>query len=105
MVKEIVEKELENISWKEGVTTLTFHATWCGPCRMLMPVLDNVSEARKDLTVLKCDVDQDRDFARKMEVKFTPTTFVFKNGQMVGTIGGYLPEEQFIAEVNKLTVN
>lgn len=66
-----------------------FHATWCGPCKMLAPVLEQVAAAREgDAIVAKVDIDQAGDIAQRFRITSVPTLIVFKDGQpVVGTRG------------------
>ena len=62
-----------------------FFATWCGPCKMLAPVLDELYEDRDDIKVVKLDVDQSMDLAQKYKVAAVPTLLLFKNGEVAKT--------------------
>lgn len=66
-----------------------FHATWCGPCKMLAPVLEQVAAAREgDAIVAKVDIDQAGDIAQRFRITSVPTLIIFKDGQpVVGTRG------------------
>ncbi|OYD26955.1 thioredoxin [Mycoplasma testudineum] len=102
MHKEIVKSDIKN-ELKEGVTLLNFHATWCGPCKMLMPVLKGVAGEYGDkINVLHVDVDKDREFAREMEVQGTPTTFIYKDGEVVKKVVGYTGKETWTNIVDQL---
>ncbi|UWD34003.1 thioredoxin family protein [Mesomycoplasma molare] len=102
LVKDVTKSTLgTSISNGKGVQLLNFHATWCGPCKMLAPVLKQVAEELK-IEVYKVDVDQDREFAREMGVSGTPTTFIYKDGKLVSHIVGYGAFEQFAEPLKKL---
>lgn len=98
MVYNIVKKDLTEEKQKSGLILLVFHATWCGPCKMLDPVLEETSE-KLGINVYKVDVDQDRDFAREMQVKGTPTTFIFKDGEAIDKIVGYVSTSKMIEKL------
>lgn len=66
-----------------------FFATWCGPCKMLGPILENVS---KNIDVLKVDVDKFENLARNYSVMSIPTLILFKKGQIVDKKIGFIPE-------------
>lgn len=67
-----------------------FYADWCGPCRMLGPVLEQVEKERPNLTILKVDVDTFGELATQFGIRSIPTLILFKNGNNVGERKGYL---------------
>ena len=76
---------------KEGVWLVDFYATWCGPCKMLGPVLEEFS---KNNSVLKVDVDQFSELASRFGIMSVPTLLVFKNGSLIKTDIGYKSLEE-----------
>ncbi len=66
-----------------------FFATWCGPCKMLMPVVEELSGERTDVKVYKVDIDQHRQLALSSVVRSVPTLILFKDGKEVGRNVGY----------------
>lgn len=74
---------------KSGVTLVDFFATWCGPCQMLGPVLDELSD-NVDYKIVKVDVDQASDLAAQFRVRSVPTMVIFKDGQPVETLVGFM---------------
>ncbi len=82
--------ELTSENFEQTLTSSTkpvlvdFHAQWCGPCKMLSPVIDQVAEARgDDAVVAKVDIDAARDIATKYSITSVPTLIVFKDGEPV----------------------
>ena len=71
---------------------LDFWAAWCGPCRMLSPIVDEVAEERTDVKVGKVNVDEQPDLAAEFGVMSIPTLIVFKNGEEVDRSVGALPK-------------
>ncbi len=67
-----------------------FYADWCGPCRMLGPVLEEVDKERPNLTILKVDVDNFGELATQFGIRSIPTLILFKNGNKVGERKGYV---------------
>ena len=83
----------------EGLVLVDFWATWCGPCKMIAPVLEELAadyEGKAD--ILKLDVDENPSTAAKYEVMSIPTLIVFKDGQPVDKVVGFQPKEN-LAEV------
>ncbi len=78
-----------------------FWATWCGPCRMFSPVMDEVSEEMKDHVFGKVNVDEQSELAQKYDVMSIPTVILFKNGQVVRRSTGAMSKEGLIAWINE----
>jgi len=74
-----------------------FWATWCGPCRMLAPVLEEVAAQRPDIPVCKVDVDENRDLALEYNISSIPTLIVFKNGQIANESVGVISKDEILA--------
>ena len=70
---------------------LDFWAPWCGPCRRVTPIIEEISNERSDIKVCKVDVDEEPELARRYNVMSIPTLFVFKNGEAVATMMGFQP--------------
>ncbi|AVQ32762.1 thioredoxin [Staphylococcus muscae] len=87
---------------EEGVKLVDFWATWCGPCKMIAPVLEDLAadyEGKAD--ILKLDVDQNQATAAKFEVMSIPTLIVFKDGQPVDKVVGFQPKENLAQVLDK----
>lgn len=81
-MKVITENEFEN-EIKEGVVLVDFFATWCGPCRMMSMILEEVEEEIKDkVKIVKVDVDENETLARKFGIMSIPTLILFVNGKL-----------------------
>ena len=76
---------------------LDFWATWCGPCRMIAPVLEEIAEEREDIKVCKVDVDQEMALAAAYKIVSIPTLMVVKNGVITNKAAGAMPKEQILA--------
>ena len=76
---------------------LDFWATWCGPCRMLSPIVDEVAEERTDVKVGKVNVDEQPDLAAQFGVMSIPTLLVFQNGRLVNQAVGARPKGGVLA--------
>lgn len=87
---------------KSGVVLVDFFATWCGPCRMLAPVLKEVaSEVEGKAQVIKVDVDQFPELAQQFNVMSIPTLVVLKDNQPVNQIIGFRPKADLVDAIEK----
>ena len=75
---------------------IDFFATWCGPCKMLSPVIDEIAEERDDIKVVKIDVDKCGDIAEQYGVMSIPTLVVVKNGEVANKQVGGVPKEAIL---------
>lgn len=71
---------------------IDFYADWCGPCKMLSPVIENIASSRDNIKVAKVNVDELNDIARSYSVMSIPTLILFKNGTMVDKKIGFMSE-------------
>ncbi len=78
---------------KNGITLVDFFATWCGPCQMLGPVLDDLSN-EVDYKVVKVDVDQARELSTEFGIRSVPTMIIFKDGKPVEQMVGFLTKDE-----------
>ena len=95
MAKELNSIEFENevLNSKEPVL-IDFSATWCGPCKMLAPIVEELSEEMEGKAkVFKMDVDKCGDIAQKYQVMAVPTVIIFKNGEVAEKIVGFQPKD------------
>ena len=95
--KENDFKDLVN----DELVLVDFFATWCGPCKMLSPVLEELDNDRANIKIVKVDIDQCRSLAREYGVMSVPTLFLFKNGEVVKQQSGYMPKEMLSAWINE----
>lgn len=72
---------------------LDFWADWCGPCKMLAPVIAEIAEEHPEIKVCKCNVDEESELANQFQIMSIPTITVFKNGKMTKGIAGFMPKE------------
>lgn len=82
-------EEFNNVINQDTVL-VDFYATWCGPCKMMAPVLDELANSRS-VKVVKVDIDESEDLVKKYGIMSVPTLILFKNGNMVDKRSGYMP--------------
>ena len=73
----------------QGLVMVDFWATWCGPCKMIAPIVEQVAEERTDITVCKVNVDEQEELAVKFGIQSIPTLVLVKNGVETGRAVGY----------------
>ena len=102
MVKHINENEFDiEVLKEEGVVVVDFFTTWCGPCKMLAPVLEEVQDEMKNIKIVKIDIDENPNVATEYGVKNIPTIKVFKAGTEVTTNVGFLPKGALVDMIQK----
>ena len=76
---------------------MDFWAPWCGPCRMVGPLVEEIAKERSDIKVVKINVDEEQDLAMQFGVMSIPTLVVMKNGKIVNQVTGARPKAQILA--------
>jgi thioredoxin 1 len=99
---DVTDATFENDVLKSDKTVLVdFWATWCGPCKMVAPVLDEIAGEHKDnLTVAKLDIDANGKTAQEYQVMSIPTMILFKDGKPVKTIVGAKPKAALLSDLS-----
>ena len=85
----------------EKVVVIDFWATWCGPCKMMAPVVEEVAKDYPDVKVCKVNVDEEPDLSNAFKIVSIPTIVVIKNGEIIDSVVGYRPKED-IEKIIKL---
>ena len=100
-----MEKVITNTNFEEalsipGLLVIDFWATWCGPCRMLSPIVDELaSEFEGRATIAKCNVDDREEIAMRFGVRNIPTLVFIKHGEVVDRTVGVLPKQEIAAKI------
>lgn len=87
------------LALKKEILLVDFWAPWCGPCKMVAPILNEIAESESDIVIGKVNVDQNQDLAKKYKVRNIPTLVIFKNGNEVGRIVGVKSKKTILSEV------
>ncbi|MFA4827053.1 MAG: thioredoxin [Candidatus Shapirobacteria bacterium] len=85
----------------KGKTLVDFWASWCGPCQMLLPIIDEIGEEQAALKVVKINVDEQNELAAKYSVISIPTILLFVNGQVKETLVGFRQKQDYLDAVDK----
>ena len=96
-VQKINESNFEQVKSQSGVVLLDFYADWCGPCRMMGPIVEEVAQARPDVLVGKINVDEEPALAAAFGVVSIPTLVVMKEGKVLQSSPGARPRAQVLA--------
>lgn len=86
---------------KDGVVLVDFYADWCGPCKMVGPILEEIANENDKYNIIKVNVDNNQDLATKYGVMSIPTMIIFKNGKEVDKNIGFLPKDDIINLIEK----
>jgi thioredoxin 1 len=102
-VAYVEESEFDTLLNAEEVVVVDFTATWCGPCRLISPLMDQLAEEYKGrVKVVKVDIDNNKPIFKKFGLRSIPAVLIFKNSELIETIVGVSPYEQFSSAVQKL---
>lgn len=90
----------EEVLKNEGTVLVDFYADWCGPCRMMTPIIENIGrELEGKITVAKINIDDNQDIAMKYQIMSIPTMIIFKNGEPRKTFVGVRDKDEIMKEL------
>lgn len=98
---KIVNNQEFNEITKQGVVLVDFFANWCGPCRMMSPILEELDNQIDNLTVIKVDTDKEQQLAIKYGIQSIPNMIIFKDGKPIDQVIGFHPKEDMEEIINK----
>lgn len=95
-VNYVQSKEFEQLITQEKLVVADYTASWCGPCRLVSPLMDQLAaDYQGRATVVKIDIDQNKDNAKQYEIRSIPAVLIFKNGEVVENLVGKQPYDVF----------
>lgn len=98
MVKEINAEQFDD-AVKSGTTVVDFWAPWCGPCKMMAPVFEELDSELSDVNFTKINVDENQEVAQKFGVQGIPTLIIFKDGKEIHRLVGFKPKDALKADI------
>ena len=102
LAQKISKENFENEVLKsEKLVLVDFFAEWCGPCRMLSPIVEQIAEEREDIKVVKINVDEEPELAAAFSVVSIPSLFVVKQGKIAKQSVGALPKAKILAMIDE----
>ncbi|MBR1925355.1 MAG: thioredoxin [Clostridia bacterium] len=102
-LKHIQEKDFEKeVTKSKQPVIVDFFATWCGPCKMLGPILEDIADEEKDVKILKVDIDENMNLAQQFGIMSVPTLMLFKDGEEYGREIGLKSKEQLKEIISEL---
>jgi thioredoxin 1 len=103
MAIQITDATLDEVLKTDKLVMIDFWAEWCGPCRMVSPIIEQLAEEYKDKVVIgKIDVDENNEATEKFGIRNIPTVLFIKNGQVVDKIIGAADKRFFVDKINAL---
>ena len=97
----INEKEFDKVINSKKTVIVDFSATWCMPCRMLAPILEQVADARTDVGFYNIDIDENEDIAKRYRIFSVPTLMAFKQGKVIDSLVGLNSFDEIIEFVDR----
>ena len=102
MAEILTSEKFVEVVKNNKVVVVDFFATWCGPCKMLGPVIDKVADELKGKAIVaKVDVDQEPNLAAKFNVMSVPSVFIIVNGEVKDSFAGYRQKDQILSIINQ----
>ncbi len=103
MVKDINAEEYEALKESSKPVVIDFHATWCGPCKILSPILEELQEEMEEVEFVKLDVDQFPEISGANQVMGVPTVLIIKDGEIKDRFVGVQPKETIKEKILAIT--
>jgi len=102
MATQITDENINDILKQKSITVIDFWANWCGPCKMIGPIIEELAIENTDITIGKVNVDENAESALKYGIRGIPTLLFFKDGVQVDKIVGVKSKYELQAKINEL---
>jgi thioredoxin 1 len=89
---------------QSGDVVVDFWAEWCGPCRILHPVLEEIDQERSDLKIISLNIDENQELAASLGIQSIPTMILFRGGQEIGRLVGAQPKRKIVEDLDRYFV-
>ena len=103
--KELTKDNFEKVIGGEKPVLVDFWASWCGPCQMMTPIVEELANEEKEVIVGKLNIDEHPEVAEKYHVMSVPTFLMFKDGKVSGQVVGAVPKDALLSMIKKATEN
>jgi len=100
-MKEYQGQPYQDVIGQQGLVVVQYFATWCGPCKMLKPVIESISKEMSDVQFFGVDIDLYRPQAVEASIRSVPTVVIYKDGEEVDRQSGYQPKERVSSWINQ----
>lgn len=100
MAEKVTESNYQDFT-SSGIVLLDIKAEWCGPCKVLSPIIDQLSEELTNIKIGKMDADESRDTCQQLGIRSIPTIIIFKDGQIVEKHTGMIQKPQLVSLLEK----
>lgn len=97
----VSELDFEEIIGGDTLTVIDFSATWCMPCRLLAPILEEVADTKTDVNFFNLDIDENEEIAKRFRIFSVPTLMAFKNGKVIDSLVGLNSYEEILEFVER----
>ncbi len=101
-VKQINDQDLSKSIAQNGKVIVDCYANWCGPCRMLSPIIDEIADELTDINFYKLDVDESEEIAKQYGIMSIPTLLFFNHGELKEKSVGFIPKDEIVEIIKKI---
>src|SRR5690606_29739880 len=101
-IRDINASEFDEVVSSDRLTVVDFWAPWCGPCKMIAPILDELSAEYQNIEIVKVNADDNGDLCAELGVMGLPTLRFYKNGKLLDEVAGFVPKEVLVEKIEHL---